>query len=77
MAHYILELAWHLKRPRKGLAFGKLNIFWIILGLFFFIFVFSTVNKHYVNEQLLSMTGLEPRTSDIRFANWTTTTAPN
>ena len=46
-----------------------------ISGLFFFIFVSSTVNSKYV--QILPMTGFEPQTSGVgsnRTANWGTST---
>ena len=51
---------------------------WAIPGLFFIIFVFSTVTSNYVEYRILLMTGFEPRTSGIRgdhSANWATTTA--
>ena len=51
---------------------------WAIPGLFFFIFVFSTVNSKYVDYKILLMTGFEPQTSGIgsdRSANWATPAA--
>ena len=51
---------------------------WANTGLFFFIFVFSTVNSKYNQCKILPMTGFEPRISGFgsdRSANWATTTA--
>ena len=51
---------------------------WAIPALFFFIFVFSTVNSKYVQYKILLMTGFEPWTSEIgsdRSANSATTAA--
>ena len=38
---------------------------WANPGLFFFIFVFSTVNSKYIQYKILPMTGFEPRISGL------------
>ena len=47
-----------------------------ISGLFFFIFVFSTVNSKYAHYKILPMAGFEPKSTGIRSnrsaANWAT-----
>ena len=51
---------------------------WANPGLFFFIFVFSTVNSKYIQYKILPMTGFEPQisgTGSNRSANCATTTA--
>ena len=51
---------------------------WAIPGLFFFIFVLSTVSSKYAHYRILLVTGFEPWISGIggdRSANWATTTA--
>ena len=43
--------------------------------LFFFIFIFSTVNSKFVHIKILPKNGFEPRTSDTgsdRSASWAT-----
>ena len=66
---------------RNCLLVSFLNIFhckkWAILSLFFFIFVFSTVNSKHADNKISPMTGFKLRTSGIgshRSAYWTTTT---
>ena len=65
-SHWAPDLSWH--------SFFK----WANPGLFFFIFVVSTVNSTYIQYKILPMTGFEPQisgTGSNRSANCATTTA--
>ena len=56
----------HASVPSSLLNFSIEVFFsWAILGLFFFIFVFSTVNSKFVQYNILPMIGFELRTSGI------------